>query len=163
MTGHINRLCSQFDHFCEGKKKSSIQWTAAETEGWRVCIRFNVISAQMNQLYEKYTVCYTSRVLSTLYLIGCQKKLKKRRRKTNKNTEHVAVHYCRFSVFSKNVFLKKLNCCSKSGNTHPPFSLHVTQSSTLSQRHVIDFLMTIKKVYCHAESEYYKGITGNTC
>lgn len=94
--------------FLRRKKKSSIQWTAAETEGWRVCIRFNVISAQMNQLYEKYTVCYTSRVLSTLYLIGCQKKLKKKkRRKTNKNTEHVAVHYCRFSVFSKNVFLKK--------------------------------------------------------
>lgn len=36
------------------------------------------------------------------------KKVKKEKKeKENKNTEHVAVHYCRFSVFSKNVFLKK--------------------------------------------------------
>lgn len=38
----------------------------------------------MNQLYEKYTVCYTSRVLSTLYLIGCQKKLKKEKKEKEK-------------------------------------------------------------------------------
>lgn len=54
----------------------------------RICLRFNVISAQMNKLCEIHCTLHTSPVLSTLYVIG-----------HHNNVENVAVHYCRFSVF----------------------------------------------------------------
>lgn len=62
-----------------------------------------------NTLYATHQSC-PEHFVSDRLSKKVKRKKRKREEKLTKNTEHVAVHYCRFSVFSKNVFLKQ-NCC----------------------------------------------------